>query len=58
MREAGFDPPADPALPAKLRELRQLEKTIGPAGRRALAPLLPQSAREQWEVHMLEEATS
>jgi RsiW-degrading membrane proteinase PrsW (M82 family) len=58
MREAGFDVPPDAALPAKLKELRFLEQSIGPTGRRAMAPLISRSAREQWQVHMLEEATS
>jgi hypothetical protein len=53
MREAGFDPPPDPTLPAKLQEFRYLEKSIGPTGRRAMAPLIPQGARELWEVEML-----
>jgi RsiW-degrading membrane proteinase PrsW (M82 family) len=53
MREAGFDPPPDPELAAKLNELRYLEKSIGPTGRRAMAPLISQGARELWEVEML-----
>lgn len=53
MREAGFDVPPDPSLPAKLKELRYLEKAIGPTGRRAMAPLVSRSARELWEVEML-----
>jgi hypothetical protein len=41
-----------------LKELRFLEKSVGPAARRAIAPLISQGAREQWQVHMLEETTS
>jgi RsiW-degrading membrane proteinase PrsW (M82 family) len=53
MREAGFDAPPDPSLPAKLKELRYLEKSIGPTGRRAMAPLISPTARELWEIEML-----
>jgi RsiW-degrading membrane proteinase PrsW (M82 family) len=58
MREAGFDIPPDPGLPAQLKELRYLEKSIGPTGRRAMAPLISQSGRDQWQLHMLQESTS
>jgi protease PrsW len=58
MREAGFEVPPDPSLPAKLKELRYLEKSLGPTGRRAMAPLISQSARELWEVEMLRDAAS
>jgi RsiW-degrading membrane proteinase PrsW (M82 family) len=53
MREVGLDVPPDPSLPAKLKELRYLEKSIGPTGRRAMAPLISPTARELWEVEML-----
>jgi hypothetical protein len=53
MREAGFDVPPDPSLRGKLKELRFLEKSIGPTGRRAMSPLVSKGAREVWEVEML-----
>lgn len=53
MREIGFDVPPDPSLTAKLKELRYLEKIIGPTGRRAMAPLISPTSRELWEVEML-----
>jgi RsiW-degrading membrane proteinase PrsW (M82 family) len=55
MREMGFPPPPDPALRGKLKELQYLDKSIGPTGRRAMAPLISQSPRDLWEVHMLQE---
>jgi hypothetical protein len=54
MREAGFDPPEDPELPARFRELRFLERSIGPTGRLALGPFLHTSSRDLWQITMLE----
>jgi hypothetical protein len=54
-REAGFPLTPDPALPAKFQELAYLEKSIGRAGKRALAPLLSMSTRDLWEIYMLGE---
>ncbi|MCW5979192.1 MAG: PrsW family intramembrane metalloprotease [Bryobacteraceae bacterium] len=53
MREAGFPTPPDPQLPSKLQELRYLERSIGPAGRLAINPLLPAGARVGWEIDRL-----
>ena len=55
MREAGFKaaPPAGTA--EQFRELRHLEKSIGPTGRLALAPFLHQSTRDLWQIYMLEQ---
>jgi len=58
MREAGFDVPPDPSLSGKLKELSFLEKSIGPTGRRAMAPLIARSARDLWQVEMLRESSS
>jgi RsiW-degrading membrane proteinase PrsW (M82 family) len=52
-REMGFPVPADPDLPAQLKELRWLESQIGRAGKLALAPLLGQSRRDVWELEHL-----
>ncbi len=55
MREAGFKaaPPED--TPEKFRELRHLEKSIGPTGRLALAPIMHQSTRDLWQIYMLDQ---
>jgi len=55
MREAGFAPPPDPSLTAQFVELRYLEKSIGPAGRLAMAPLLSQTPRDLWQLQILNE---
>jgi hypothetical protein len=52
-KEVGLPPAADPELEAKLKELSFLERSIGRSGMRALAPLLPRSARDLWELHAL-----
>ncbi len=48
-RELGFTPAPDPERGELLREMETLERNIGRAGRRALAPLLAPNARDQWE---------
>lgn len=53
LREAGFEPEADPSLDAEFREMKFLEKSIGLAGRRALDPLLPAGSRDLWEMRRL-----
>jgi len=55
-REAGLDAPVGEDVRASLRELRYLESSIGPTGRLALKPLLRESARDAWQVFLLEEA--
>jgi RsiW-degrading membrane proteinase PrsW (M82 family) len=52
-REAGLEVPPDPALESHLKELRYLEKSIGPTGMLAVRPLLSQTPRDIWEVHHL-----
>jgi hypothetical protein len=55
MREAGFEAPPDPSLGARFKEMAYLEKSIGPAGRLAMAPLLSRSARDLWQIRLLNE---
>jgi RsiW-degrading membrane proteinase PrsW (M82 family) len=52
-REAGLEPPPDPHVIANLRELRFLEHSVGPTGRLAMRPLLPEG-RERWQIRLLE----
>jgi protease PrsW len=51
LREAGLDVPPDPALESHFKELRYLEKSIGPTGMLAIRPLLSQTPRDLWEIH-------
>lgn len=53
MRESGFNPPVDEATREKFTELRYLEKSIGPTGRRALQPMLHMSHKDLWQLYML-----
>jgi protease PrsW len=53
LREAGFDVPPDPLLDSHFRELKYLEKSIGPTGMLAVRPLLSQTPRDLWEMHRL-----
>ena len=52
-RAAGLEVPPDTALLARLAELRYLERAIGPTGRLAMHPLLPEG-RERWQIRLLE----
>jgi hypothetical protein len=52
-RELGFDAERDPDLEAKLKEMAFLERSVGRAGRMALAPLAPRRVRDLWEMHRL-----
>ena len=52
-RELGFEPEHDPDLKSKLKEMEFLEKSVGLAGRRALAPLAPCRVRDIWEMYRL-----
>ncbi len=51
MREAGLEVPHDPDLESHLKELRYLEKSIGPTGMLAVRPLLSLTPRDLWEMH-------
>ena len=53
LREAGLEVPPDPILESHFRELRYLEKSIGPTGMLAVRPLLAQTPRDLWEMHQL-----
>jgi RsiW-degrading membrane proteinase PrsW (M82 family) len=53
LREVGIEPVPDPQLEARLRELRYLEKSIGPTGMMAIRPLLSRTPRDLWEMHRL-----
>jgi RsiW-degrading membrane proteinase PrsW (M82 family) len=53
LREVGLEVPADPALESHFKELRYLEKSIGPTGMLAIRPLLSQTPRDLWEMHQL-----
>lgn len=55
MQAAGLPPSPDPSLAEQLQELRYLEKSIGVAGRRALAPLVSLTSRDLWEIRKLSE---
>jgi RsiW-degrading membrane proteinase PrsW (M82 family) len=52
-REAGLEVPQDPDLESRFKELRYLEKSIGPTGMLAVRPLLSQTPRDLWEMHHL-----
>jgi len=53
-REAGLEVPPDPDLESCFKELRYLEKSIGPTGMRAVRPLLSQTPRDLWEMYHLD----
>jgi RsiW-degrading membrane proteinase PrsW (M82 family) len=52
-REAGLEVAPDPDLDSHFKELRYLEKSIGPTGMMAVRPLLSQTPRDLWEMHHL-----
>ncbi|MFB3901818.1 MAG: PrsW family glutamic-type intramembrane protease [Acidobacteriota bacterium] len=52
-REAGFEVVPDEETLARLKELKYLEKSIGPTGRLAMAPLLPKGSRDAWQLERL-----
>ena len=54
LREAGLEVPRDPALEGYFKEMRYLEKSIGPTGMLAIRPLLSQTPRDLWEMHHLQ----
>jgi protease PrsW len=55
-REAGLEAPVGDDVRAKLQELRYLERSIGPTGLLAVAPVLRRSSRDLWQVYLLEQA--
>ena len=54
LREAGFEAAADPSLPAKLQEMRYLERSIGRTGMRALKPFIQISSQDLWQLNLLD----
>lgn len=54
MREAGFEADPDPSLPAKLEEVRYLERSIGRTGMRTLKPFVHTSTQDLWQLNLLE----
>jgi hypothetical protein len=52
-REVGLEVPPDPTLESRFKELRYLERSIGPRAMLAVRPLLSQTPRDLWEVHRL-----
>jgi RsiW-degrading membrane proteinase PrsW (M82 family) len=52
-RSAGIDLAPDEAVRANITELHFLERSIGPTGRLAMMPLLPEG-RERWQIRLLE----
>ncbi len=55
-REAGVEVPPDAELARGLAEVHYLEKSIGPTGRLALAPLQVSSDRDVWHKFLLRES--
>ncbi len=51
--QAGFELPIDSGTEERFIELAYLRKSIGKAGFAALSPLLHQSSRDAWQLHML-----
>lgn len=56
MREAGFEADPDPSLPAKLDEVRYLERSIGRTGMLALKPFVHTSTQDLWQMNLLDGA--
>lgn len=54
MREAGFEVKGDSETREKFTELRYLEKSIGPTGKLAILPFIHTSARDLWQLHLLD----
>lgn len=55
MKEAGFSVKPDPAVREKFAEMAYLEKSVGPTGLLAIAPILHRSRRDLWELNMLDD---
>ncbi len=53
MTEAGLPGRPDPGIKDKLREMAFLEKSIGPTGRRTIAPLLHGGRGDRWQRRLL-----
>ncbi|HEX7880127.1 MAG TPA: PrsW family glutamic-type intramembrane protease [Candidatus Eisenbacteria bacterium] len=57
-RSAGLDVPMTDDLRDQLREVRHLERSIGPTGRLAMKPIMRLSSRDLWQVYMLSQKKS
>jgi hypothetical protein len=53
MRRSGFDPPPDPEVEERFREIAHLRRNIGRAGMLAMLPLLRFRQKDLWEINML-----
>jgi len=54
-REQGIDINVGDEIKRKLREMHELERHIGHAGLRTLRPHLQFTAKDMWEIHLLED---
>jgi protease PrsW len=53
MRKAGLPVILDEEVKDKLNELKYLEKSIGPTGKLAVAPIFKMSTKDLWQLYML-----
>ena len=53
LKENDFEVVMDPEIPAKLKELKALEKNIGRAGYLAIAPVLRLNHKDLWKLSLL-----
>lgn len=55
MRHSGHKTEVDPQIRAQFEEMKFLEKSIGPTGKLAIAPIIQTSDRDLWQIYMLQE---
>lgn len=55
MRHSGHKTEIDPEIRAQFEEMKFLEKSIGPTGKLAIAPIIQTSDRDLWQMYMLQE---
>jgi RsiW-degrading membrane proteinase PrsW (M82 family) len=53
LRELGMEVAPDPELEGLFKELKYLERSLGPTGMLAVRPILSQTPRDLWEMHHL-----
>lgn len=56
MKQAGIPIVLDDDTKDKLKEIKYLEKSIGPTGKLAISPILHTSTRDLWQLYMLEKS--
>ena len=56
MKQAGLPVILDEDTKDKLKEVKYLEKSIGPTGKLAISPILHTSTRDLWQLYMLEKS--